>query len=63
MPHGLQANTEQEPNDKPAHFPGIRLCHRFFYLCHISCLGVANVDNFVVEKHTGQQTLVVLLLE
>jgi hypothetical protein len=39
------------------------LCHRFFYLCHTPCLGVASDDNFEVAVHTDQRMLVVLLLE
>jgi hypothetical protein len=62
-PHDLQANMAPEPNDKPAHFLGIRLCHRFFFRCRTPCLGVASDDNFEVAAHTDQQMLVVLLLE
>jgi hypothetical protein len=61
--HGLQANMAPRPNGKPAHFPGIRLCHRFFYLHHTLCLGVASDDNFEAAAHTDQRMLVVLLLE
>jgi hypothetical protein len=63
MPHDLQANMAPEPSDKPAHFPGIHLRHRFFYLCRIPCLIFASDDNFEVEKHTDQRMLVLLLLE
>jgi hypothetical protein len=63
MQHGLQANTAPRPNGKPAHFPGIHLCHRFFYLHHTPCPGVASDDNFEAATHTGQRMLIVLLLE
>jgi hypothetical protein len=62
-PHGLQANMAPRPNGKPAHFPEIHLCRRFFYLHHTPCLGVASDDNFEVAAHTDQRMLVVLLLE
>jgi hypothetical protein len=61
--HGLQANMELGPSDKPAHFLKIRLCHRFFYLCRIPCLIFASDDNFEVAAHTDQRMPVVLLLE